>query len=102
MQEAARNIQCLLLHERAQLTGIVPPLKGLGARIGMRIDDAQQVHAALIDPAIEIVLSAVQCFLNQEAAGVVRGRQPGGDDAVKGREQVLHRPALEYAEVRQP
>jgi len=68
----------------------------------MRIDDAQQVHAALIDPAIEIVLSAVQRFLNQEAAGVVRGRKPGGGDAVKGREQVLHRPALDCAKARQP
>jgi len=66
----------------------------------MRIDDAQQVHAVLIDPAIEVVLRAVQRFLNQEAAGVDRGRQPGGDDAVKGREQVLHRPALKCAKAR--
>jgi len=66
----------------------------------MRIDDTQQVRASLIDPAVEIVLSAVQRFLNQKAAGVVRSRQPGGGDAVKGRKEVLHRPALERAEVR--
>lgn len=68
----------------------------------MRIDYAQQVHAALIDPAIETVLSAVQRFFNQEAAGVVRGRKPSGDDAVKGCEQALHRPTLECAKARQP
>jgi len=102
VQEATRYIQCLLLHGRVECAGVVPALKGLGAWIGMRIDYAQQVHTALIDPAIEIVLSTLQRFLNQKAAGVVRGRQPGGGDAVKGREQVLHRPALECAKARQP
>lgn len=68
----------------------------------MSIDDTQQVHTSLIDPAVEIVLSTVQCFLNQKAVGVVRSRQPRGDDAVKGCEQVLHRPALECAEAHQP
>lgn len=68
----------------------------------MRIDNAQQMHTALIDPAIQIVLSALQRFFNQEAARAARGRQPGGDDAVKGREQAPHRPALGCAKARQP
>ena len=46
------------------------------------------------------MLRALQRFFYQEAAGVDRGRQPGGGDAVKGREQVLHRPALKCAEAR--
>ncbi len=36
----------------------MPALESLGLRIHMRVDDAEQVDTALVDPAVEIMLGA--------------------------------------------
>ena len=61
----------------------------------MRIDDAQQVHAALVDPAVEIVLGAGQFFFHDQPQRAARMWQPLSGDAVERAEHAPQRPALE-------
>ncbi len=61
----------------------------------MRIDHAQQVHATLVDPAVEIVLGAGQFFFHDQPQRAARMRQPRGGDAVERSEHAPQRPALD-------
>lgn len=68
----------------------------------MRIDHAEQVHAVLVDPAVQVVLGAGQGFLDdqpQRAAGV---RQTFGGDAVERTEHAPQGPALDCGKAGEP
>lgn len=73
----------------------MPALEGLGARVHMRVDHAQQVHAALVDPAVEIVLGAGQFLFHDQAQRAARMRQARGGDAVERAEHAPQCPALD-------
>lgn len=57
-QKASRHRQRGRAGRRRQRARIMPALESLGLRIHMRVDDAEQVDTALVDPAVEIMLGA--------------------------------------------
>lgn len=78
----------------------MPALEGLRARIGVRVDHAEQVHAAFVDPAVEIVLGARERLFDDQAKRAAGLGQALVDDALERTEHAPHRPALERAEAR--
>ncbi len=78
----------------------MPAPEGLGARIGVRIDHAEQVHAALVDPAVEIVLRTRERLFDDQPQRAAGRGQARGDDALERCQHAPHRPALERAEAR--
>lgn len=67
----------------------------------MSVDHAEQVHAALVDPAVEVVLGTGQRLLDQQPHCAACRRQATGDDALERRQHALPRPALQRAEAHQ-
>lgn len=76
----------------------MPALESLRARVGMRIHHAEQVHAAFVDPAVEVVLRARERLLGDQAKRAAGCGQALVDDALERPEHAPHRPALERAE----
>lgn len=64
----------------------------------MRVDHAEQVHAAFVDPAVEVVLRARKRLFGDQAKRAAGCGQALVDDALERPEHAPHRPAFERSE----